>query len=119
MQNIYSNLEWLRLPKAGTRCTISGLSRTGLCELTVACERNNFRPPVRSVLIKKRGAQRGVRLIDKNSLASYLNRLAEEQCTSTATAKVSEKSDQLFSDTPQSQFRDNPNRTSGIGEVGG
>ncbi len=36
------------------------------------------RPPVRSVLIKKRGALRGIRLIDYDSLMSFINGCAEE-----------------------------------------
>lgn len=89
MQNLTSKSEWLRLPKAGTRCAISGLSRTGLCELTVPSERNNLRPPVRSVLIKKRGAQRGVRLIDKASLLAFLDQLAATQLGNASTVNDS------------------------------
>lgn len=70
---------WLRLPKAGQRCFISGLSRTGLCELAVPSEMNDFTPPVKSVLLRKRGAARGVRLVETASLLTYLDGLAAEQ----------------------------------------
>jgi hypothetical protein len=75
--SIHAGTDWLRLPKPGHR--LEGLSRTTLTELAVPCAINGFKPPIRSLLIKKRGAARGIRLIEKRSLYSYLNRLAEAQ----------------------------------------
>jgi hypothetical protein len=64
--------EYMRLPRAGERDPIFGLSRTVLNELILPCEANDFRPPVRSVVLRKRGAQTGIRLVDLDSLRAYL-----------------------------------------------
>lgn len=58
------NGEWVRLPKPGDR--FYGMSRTTLYEL---CERGH----IRSRVIKKRGAIRGIRLIFLPSLIKYLH----------------------------------------------
>lgn len=60
--------KWCRLPKPKAR--FNGLSRTTLLE---ACERGD----VRSCVIKKRGAIRGIRLIFLPSLFEYLERLSK------------------------------------------
>ena len=73
--------EWIRLPKPG--CRLEGLSRTTLTELAVPCAANKFKPPILSVLIKKRGAARGIRLINRQSLYEYLQHLADEQAQET------------------------------------
>lgn len=69
---------FIRLPAPGTRDSWTGLSRGTLCELVVACAANDFKPPVRSVVLKKKGAVRGIRLIDLPSLLAHLNRLADD-----------------------------------------
>lgn len=68
--------DYIRLPKPGDRCPISGLSRTTLIELSVPSPCNDFRPPVESKHIKRPGAQRGIRLISRTSLLSYLASLS-------------------------------------------
>lgn len=68
--------EFLRLPRPGERCPVTGLSRTTLNELTIPSAANGNRPPVRSVVLRKRGASRGIRLVDFESLTSYLHGLA-------------------------------------------
>jgi hypothetical protein len=73
--------EWLRLPQPGVKLSGYGLHRGTLNELILPCEENDYKPPVRSVVIKKRGAVRGIRLIHRPSLDIYLARLAEEQAT--------------------------------------
>ena len=67
--------EFIRLPKPGARCPITGLSRTTLTELTAPSERNGHRPPVRSIVLKGRHAVRGIRLIQYQSLIDHLNAL--------------------------------------------
>ena len=71
--------EWIRLPKPGERCFYTGLSRSTLNELTIPSEVNNYLPPVRSAVIKKRCAVRGIRLISFDSLTEYINSLCESQ----------------------------------------
>ncbi len=69
--------EWLRLPQPGHRCPYTGLSRSTLNELTIPGLANDNRPPVKSVVLRKRGAMRGIRLISYDSLMAYLDSLAQ------------------------------------------
>jgi hypothetical protein len=64
--------EWLRLPAPGERCRFTGLSRSTLNELTIPGPANGGTPPVKSVVLRKRGALRGIRLISYDSLMGYL-----------------------------------------------
>ena len=64
--------EWIRLPKSGTLCAWTGLSRAKLNELILPNSANDFKPPVRSICLRKRGATRGTRLILRESLMNYL-----------------------------------------------
>jgi hypothetical protein len=73
--------EWLRLPPPGERHPDYGLTRGTLNELILPREENDYKPPVHSIVIKRRGAVRGIRLIHRPSLDAYLARLAEEQAT--------------------------------------
>ncbi len=66
----------LRLPKAGTRCHYTGLSRTSLSELVTPTARNGGKPPVRAICQRAhRHAQRGIWLIPAETLFRYLLRL--------------------------------------------
>ncbi len=67
--------EYLRLPRPGARCALTGLSRSTLAELVVPCDANGFKPPVKSLVVKKRGAVRGIRLINFDSLLDHLHKL--------------------------------------------
>ena len=67
--------EWVRLPAPGARCRFTGLSRSTLNELTIPGPANDGNPPVKSVVLRKRGAMRGIRLISYDSLMAYLNKL--------------------------------------------
>jgi hypothetical protein len=73
--NLAEKPEWIRLPAPGTKCRHSGLSRSTLNELVLPSDANGFAPPVRSVVVRKRGAVRGIRLISFDSLMAYLNQL--------------------------------------------
>ncbi len=44
-----------------------------MCELVLPCAANDFKPPVRSVVLRKKGKARGIRLIDCASLMAYIN----------------------------------------------
>ena len=68
--------EWLRLPAPGSRCRYTGLSRSTLNELTIPGPANAGCPPVKSVVLRKRGALRGIRLISYDSLMQYLAELS-------------------------------------------
>ena len=64
--------EFIRLPRPGTRCNWTGLSRSKLNGLVLPCEANGNNPPVSSVCLRKRGAGKGARLICLSSLLGYL-----------------------------------------------
>jgi hypothetical protein len=64
---------YIRLPAPGSRCPWTGLSRSALADLCVPSKANRFRPPVKSIAPKKRkDAERAMRLINFESLISYL-----------------------------------------------
>jgi hypothetical protein len=69
--------EYVRLPRAGERDPVFGLSRTVLNELILPCKDNGGRPPVRSVVLRKRRARTGIRLVDLASLRAFLNKHVE------------------------------------------
>ena len=63
---------YIRLPKAGENCPITGLSRAKMNELILPNARNNHRPPVISKSLRQPHQARGVRLILLESLLAYL-----------------------------------------------
>ena len=67
--------KFIRLPRSGVQCEITGLSRSALNELVLPSEKNQFRPPVRSHSLKKDGQDKGVRLIRVKSLVKYIKSL--------------------------------------------
>ncbi|RRJ97034.1 hypothetical protein Ga0100231_008130 [Opitutaceae bacterium TAV4] len=71
--------EFLRLPKNGTRCPVTGLSRASMNDLILPTKANGYRPTVKSVSLRKRGAVRGVRLIPTDEILSYLKAQLESQ----------------------------------------
>jgi len=73
--NVNAKPEFIRLPLPGQRCPYTGLSRTTLNELTIDGPANGHKAPVKSHVLKKRGAMRGIRLIDFDSLMDYLRGL--------------------------------------------
>ena len=71
--------EFIRLPKGG-QCPHTGLSRSKLNQLILPCEQNDWKPPVKSACLRKRGAAKGTRLIVLQSLLDYLYSQLEEEC---------------------------------------
>ena len=70
--------EWIRLPQPGQRCRFTGLSRSTLNELCIDSPVNGYKAPVKSIVLKKRGAMRGIRLISYDSLMAHLESLADK-----------------------------------------
>lgn len=68
-------IEFIRLPKPKTNCPYTGLSRTGLYNLTVPCAANGNNPKVPAKCLKTAGTLRGVWLIPYAKLLAYLNDL--------------------------------------------
>ena len=64
--------EFIRLPKVGSLCLYTGLTRSKLNELVLPSEKNDFRPPVKSVSLRQRGMKKACRLIVFDSLIGYL-----------------------------------------------
>lgn len=78
--------EFLRLPKSGTLCPLTGLGRSFINGLILPTEENGHRPPVKSISLRKRGAQKGVRLVVYDSLMAHLHaHLDGAQADATAT----------------------------------
>ena len=74
--------EFIRLPKPGTLCRWTGLSRSKLNELILPSPLNNHKPPVKSLSLRNRGQIKAVRLIVLDSLLGYLRGLLEQQSMS-------------------------------------
>lgn len=70
---------YTRIPPQGTVDPVSGLNRSALDKLIRPQEANDFNPPVRTKILRARGARRGTVLIDVESLLAYLSSLPEEQ----------------------------------------
>jgi hypothetical protein len=64
--------EFLRLPPPGQLCQWTGLSRSAINELILGTPRNNFKPPVRSFCLRKKGAATGIRLVHYQSLRQHI-----------------------------------------------
>ena len=64
--------EFIRLPIVGSACSYTGLRRSKLNELVLPCQANGFKPQVRSVCLRQRGAKKGIRLVHYQSLMDYL-----------------------------------------------
>ena len=63
---------YIRLPKPGQNCPKTGLTRSHLNRLILACPENDFRPLVKSIVVKQPGTKRGVRLIVYRSLLEFI-----------------------------------------------
>lgn len=61
------HIGYVRLPKPKGKCPITGLSRTGLNDLIESSQGK-----IRFINLRKKYAQRGVKLINKQSLLEYL-----------------------------------------------
>lgn len=79
--------EWTRLPKSGTRCPWTGLTRSKLNELVLPCAANDFKPPVRSACLRQRGRVKGVRLIHLASLLAFIEQQIDNALPSDGGAR--------------------------------
>jgi hypothetical protein len=64
--------EFIRLPKPGTQCPYTGMTRGALNLLLLPTRHNNFKPEIRSFVLRQKGARTGIRLIDYASLRRYI-----------------------------------------------
>lgn len=64
--------EWLRMPKPGHTCPVTGLSRAYLYRLATDGK-------IKTVSLRDRGKLRGVRLISYDSLLAYIEKAGAEE----------------------------------------
>ena len=81
--------EFLRLPPPRTRCPLTGLSRTSLNDLVSPSKNNDFKPPVRSFVLRRKGTTRGIRLIDRADLVRYIREQSDSESSATVANGVS------------------------------
>lgn len=82
MQTTFSQsptVQYLRLPRSGSRDPIFGLSRSTWNNLILPTSGNRHQPPIKSVSLRKHGAIRGTRLIVVESAQAFFSRLEAEQ----------------------------------------
>ncbi len=79
VQEAPSRPDWIRLPRNGTVCPHSGLNRSAMDKLVRAQAINDFRPPVKSKVLKLAGDKRGIVLINYRSLLDFLDSLPSGQ----------------------------------------
>lgn len=84
-----TTVEFIRLPKGKGRDPLFGLSRSFLNQLILPCPQNNYHPPVRSHVLRRRGYRTGIRLISVDSLRDYI-RAHEEPASSQSQAPAQE-----------------------------
>lgn len=63
-----------RLPKSGERCPYTGLARSAMNDLILGVD-----PPVKSLVLARKGTHRGIRLVHLGSLLEHLNGILEQQ----------------------------------------
>lgn len=79
--------EYLRLPKNRQVDAIFSLSRSTWNSLILPCRANNFRPPIKSISLRRPGTIRGCRLIVVASARSYFESLLAQGETEKDSAK--------------------------------
>lgn len=71
-KNFSATPEFVRLPKPGRLCPFTGLSRSYMNLLILPTQANKNKPPVKSFVLRKKGARTGVRVISYPSLRDYI-----------------------------------------------
>lgn len=70
--------ETIRLPKIGEHDPYFGMTRSALNELILPTPRNDFKPFVRSFVLRRKGSRTGIRLIDFQDLRRHILAHAEK-----------------------------------------
>ena len=71
--------EFIRLPKVGRQDPHTGLTRSAMNDLILPSEKNGGKPPVKSFVLRQRGARKGIRLISYESLLNYILERPQEE----------------------------------------
>jgi hypothetical protein len=82
------HLRWIHLPKAKARESWTNLSRSVLNSLILPCPSNRFRPPVVSASFVQPGQRKATRLINLQSLLSYVQGRAAATAGAAAAASA-------------------------------
>ena len=80
--------EFIRLPKPGQRDPYFSLSRSYWNLLLLPCAINGFKPPIKSISLRRPGTKYGVRLVSFASALAYFRNL--EQVSDTASVLADE-----------------------------
>jgi hypothetical protein len=88
--SVKTEAEFMRLPPSGETDPIFGLKRSFLNSLILPCADNNWRPPVKSIVLRRKRARKGVRLIEIASLRAYIQSQVQAEA---ATADGNNHSD--------------------------
>ena len=78
--------EFVKMPSTRGVEFYTGLRRGSLNQLVLPCEKNGYKPPVKSISLRKPGNARGTRLIVLASLLDYLRQLQRDQAKEGAPA---------------------------------
>jgi hypothetical protein len=70
--SVKTEAEFMRLPPPGEKDPVFGLTRAYLNLLILPCRENDFRPPIKSFVLRRTRARKGVRLIEIASLRAYI-----------------------------------------------
>jgi hypothetical protein len=95
--------EYVRLPPPGELDPLFGLTRSYLNLLILPSKENDFRPPVRSSVLRQPNAKTGVRLVNVASLRAYV----KNQTASRARRRASDSA-RAFRACPADLLRNRP-----------
>ena len=79
--------ELIRLPKPGQRDPYFSLSRSYWNLLLLPCEINGFKPPIKSISLRRPGTKYGVRLVSFASALAYFRNIEQAHDDATAAAE--------------------------------
>lgn len=74
---VKTEAEFMRLPPSGEHDPIFALKRSFLSSLVLPSAENNWRPPVRSIILRRKKGRKGVRLIEIASLRAFIHQQLE------------------------------------------
>lgn len=90
--SVETKAEFMRLPPSGQNDPIFGLKRTFLNSLILPCAENGWRPPVKSIVLRKKRSRKGVRLIEIASLREYIREQARAESEELANVQAASHS---------------------------
>lgn len=86
--SVKTNAEYMRLPPSGQYDPVFGLKRSFLNLLILPSADNGWRPPVKSIVLRRKRKKKGVRLIEIASLRAYIAEQARESAAEVANLQA-------------------------------